>query len=469
MRGLLALTFFITGVLLCTAESPPLSDDTLTKLSDAGRHYVSEEMKQALLGVTQVKEMMETKEGKHRRLMDAVRHSGVKTKGVTQLTQEMEQKLGEAEQQCQDLTKSSLEECRPCLEDTCKTFYSSTCRRGFISFSSKVEEFFRKMSSQLEKMDNQTQERAGGTSLAQNQVTEDKADLQLLQAEATFSQLLANTSLLYNHSILLVKNMPEVFGGSFPVALATGLQPTPLLARQSSFSAGFFRTTGLDHVLDSVYDFGRNMLEDFSSMVTDVLEETEKLKEFHQSDTDPGPVPAFEQPQSRYLCRRLRRQVSECWKLQDMCQTCADYLLKECPGVRQLQSEVEEMYMLLNSSRQQYYNRLLLVQAHTADTQRWFSSAYNKYGWVSQLADAALGPHDVFSVIRVDQQQKMKNYTSKVDSSVVVTTLGSGPVAVSVPADLRVDDPMFIHYVAQEALTLHKRQIRASDSGTIAA
>lgn len=59
-------------------------------------------------------------------------------KGVTQLAKEMEHKLEEAEQQCRESTKSSLEECKPCLEDTCKAFYASTCRRGFASFSFKV-------------------------------------------------------------------------------------------------------------------------------------------------------------------------------------------------------------------------------------------------------------------------------------------------------------------------------------------
>lgn len=58
--------------------------------------------------------------------------------GAMQLVRETEQKLEEAEQQCRDLTRSSFEECRPCLEDTCKAFYTSKCRRGFSAFSFKV-------------------------------------------------------------------------------------------------------------------------------------------------------------------------------------------------------------------------------------------------------------------------------------------------------------------------------------------
>lgn len=50
------------------------------ELSEAGEQYVKEEIKQALLGVTKVKEMMVVKEEKHRCLMDALRHSRDKRK-----------------------------------------------------------------------------------------------------------------------------------------------------------------------------------------------------------------------------------------------------------------------------------------------------------------------------------------------------------------------------------------------------
>lgn len=53
---------------------------------------------------------------------------------VMYLARETQQKLKESEQQCQDLTKASFGKCQPCLEDTCKAFYTSMCRCGFASF-----------------------------------------------------------------------------------------------------------------------------------------------------------------------------------------------------------------------------------------------------------------------------------------------------------------------------------------------
>ena len=58
--------------------------------------------------------------------------------GAAQLKREVTEKLVKAEQKCRDSLQSEWEQCRPCLEEACKTFYTSTCRRGFASFRAKV-------------------------------------------------------------------------------------------------------------------------------------------------------------------------------------------------------------------------------------------------------------------------------------------------------------------------------------------
>ncbi|XP_029979000.1 clusterin-like protein 1 isoform X2 [Sphaeramia orbicularis] len=455
MRTLLVQILCIIDVLVCAAETIPLTEDRLKKLSETGEKYVDEEIKRALLGVKQVKEVMEKKEERHRHLMDALKHSSDKKEGALKLVMETEQKFEEAELQCQDLTKPHFEECRPCLEDTCKAFYTSTCRRGFASFSFKVEEFFRKMAAQLEGTEqvyNQNED-PDQTVSTPNHIPEGKPDLEL-EADALFRQLLSNVSLWYNQSFGLVKKMQQVLGHSFLEAFTIDLPPRPLPATQSYSSPSFFRTVSLDHILDSVYDFGRNVLEEFSSTVAEVFEEIQEAEEFQPLIR--GSASSLGRSQNRYLCRRLRRQVSDCWQLQNLCKDCEDYLLKECPRVQQLHSEREEMYMLLNASRQQHDDRLQLVQKHTADTQRWLSNMYGKYGWVSRLSNNTVDTHAVFSVITVVPQQQLKNNKPRSGSSVVVTVLDSSPFTVTVPAELSEDDPAFIQYVAQEALTHHK-------------
>lgn len=45
-------------------------------------------------------------------------------------------------------------------------------------------------------------------------------------------------------------------------------------------------------------------------------------------------------------------------------------VLAECPSMKQLHLQMEEMNMLLNASRQQFNDRLLLVQRHAEVAQQ---------------------------------------------------------------------------------------------------
>lgn len=126
-------------------------------------------MRRALYGVKQMKEVMWRNGQKHEHLMKSLQRSSDKKKvrqghreqslrreenrmkssqminvslschqGAAELAKEVTEKLEEAEEQCKDSLQSEWEECRPCLEDACKTFYTSTCRRGFATFHAKV-------------------------------------------------------------------------------------------------------------------------------------------------------------------------------------------------------------------------------------------------------------------------------------------------------------------------------------------
>ena len=73
----------------------------------------------------------------------------------------------------------------------------------------------------------------------------------------------------------------------------------------------------------------------------------------------------------------------------------------ECPSMRELHSELEEIHLLLNASRQQYEDTLLVVQRHTDDTLTWLDVTAEKYGWVTLLANDTLGPQHIFSITSV--------------------------------------------------------------------
>lgn len=124
------------------------------------------------------------------------------------------------------------------------------------------------MVTQTEAVYVQNQDKAAA---AENQITEDKTNLEVLQAEASFSQLLSNISILYNNSVTVVKKMQEVFGHSFLADLSSELQISSPSAAQDGSTSGFFKTFSLDHLLVSAYDFGKEVLEEFSSSMSDMM------------------------------------------------------------------------------------------------------------------------------------------------------------------------------------------------------
>ncbi|KAJ8385853.1 hypothetical protein AAFF_G00182090 [Aldrovandia affinis] len=345
------------------AVTEGLPDDTLKQLSLEGGKYVDEEMKRALFGVKQMKEVMEKNEEKHAHLMMSMRRSCEKKKGAVEMAKEVEEKLGEAEQQCREDLKTSWDECRPCLENACKTFYTSTCRRGFSSFSFKVEEFFHKMSTQFQSED--------GQDLISNQNSENP-DAELMQMEDSFGQLQLRVSALYNKSVALVTAMHREFDSAFCAAFANSLMPKPTPPVPDALDVNFLEGIGLEDVLDSFFDFGKSMLEEFSSVITEVFDQIQDAVE--------------EEPEMQ----------------------------KECPSVKELHMELNEVSELLNVSSQQYQEMLQVVRRHTDDTISWLGDMASQFSWVTELANTTAAPESVFSIFAahyagqgVDQLQKI--------------------------------------------------------------
>ncbi|KAJ8358188.1 hypothetical protein AAFF_G00027040 [Aldrovandia affinis] len=200
----------------------------------------------------------------------SMRRSCEKKKGAVEMAKEVEEKLGEAEQQCSEDLKTSWEECRPCLENACKTFYTSTCCRGFSSFSFKVEEFFHKMSTQFQSED--------GQDLISNQNSENP-DAELMQMEDSFGQLQLRVSALYNKSVALVTAMHREFDSAFCAAFANSLTPKPTPPVPDALDVNLLEGIGLEDVLDSFFDFGKSMLEEFSSVITEVFDQIQDAVE----------------------------------------------------------------------------------------------------------------------------------------------------------------------------------------------
>lgn len=154
-----------------------------------GEKLVDDEVRRALYGVKQMREVMWRNAQKHQHLMASLAHSGEKKKvratsgeedqrkdrhrgieimsplceqEVDKLAKEVTEKLEEAEEQCRESLQAEWEECRPCLEDACKNFYASTCRRGFATFHTKARKTALSTTATLKKTVRQEQPSPGG-------------------------------------------------------------------------------------------------------------------------------------------------------------------------------------------------------------------------------------------------------------------------------------------------------------------
>ncbi|XP_038573603.1 clusterin-like protein 1 isoform X2 [Micropterus salmoides] len=454
----LAVLVLTVGVLYSAPEDQPtgISEDTLRELSQNGEKLVDEEVRRALYGVKQMKEVMWRNEQKHEHLMKSLQHSSEKKKGAAQLAKEVTEKLEEAEEQCKDSLQSEWEECRPCLEDACKTFYTSTCRRGFATFHAKVENLFRRVSRRFGPREPQMD--AGDILVNQGA---DNTDTEIIRIKDTFDRLASKVGTLVNRSVALVSGMrrrlDKVLQRAFLNNTDILMEETTSDPYNPSRDSGFLQGVGLEEVLDSFFDFGKSVVEEFGAVVTQAFDELHEAVEEEKKKVREG-FPRF--LQNRKLCRDLRKQTSECWQLQNQCEACQGTLLTECPNVRELHVELDEVSQLLDVSKEQYDEILSIVQRHTDETVEWLSNMASEFSWVAQSVSNSDAPENIFRITMVAPKSHDEQNMSVRETNVEVHILNSPPLILSVPGELELQDPAFVQYVAQEALSKYKEMVR---------
>uniref|UniRef100_A0AAY4A976 Clusterin-like protein 1 n=1 Tax=Denticeps clupeoides TaxID=299321 RepID=A0AAY4A976_9TELE len=382
-------------------------------LSMAGL-YVNEEMKRALLGVKQMKELVERNKDKHQQLMTSLQESYEKKKGAEQLAREAEQKLQKAEQDCKDLLKPMWMECQPCLEETCKSFYSSPCHRGFFSLTLQVQcicfviNFMEYESIALSGFRWRSSSGEYGT----------EVDLVLL--ESSYHHVQEEVNSLYSHCVQLAAGMHRLFGPSFQVAFSRDVQPRAKSPGQEDQERGYLSSFGVTHALDSFLELSRAMLHEAGSAITDVFEALKgHEEEINEKQRQTGILDGSEFHMCMYLF------------------VCA----AECPAVPEQYSALGEISLLLNASRQQYTEKLQVVQRSIKHALQWANNIIVKYSWVTHITNGTGASG------------------SRKETAVEVFVLDSPQISLLIPADLELSDPAFMSYVAQEALEAYKHTL----------
>uniref|UniRef100_A0A8C4S1K6 Clusterin n=1 Tax=Erpetoichthys calabaricus TaxID=27687 RepID=A0A8C4S1K6_ERPCA len=431
--------------------------ETLKQLSTRGEKYVNEELQRALSGVKHMKKVIDQNAEKHEHLILSLKHSSEKKQRALQLANDVQQKLQDAEDQCKEALQNSWDDCKPCLKDTCQTFFTSNCRRGFFSFSAKVENFFQEFSPFLSTFDNQD--------ILVNQ-NEESGDNVLAHMEDSFKEMVSEVSMLFDRSVSLFYKLHEEFDQSFQAAFISGLnvegaQNKKIPLNDVDSTQGFLEGLTLENVMESFFDFGKAIFEEFSSVVTEVLDEfndTVTEEEEHEEDPEKENLSSriMIRP-NKNLCRALRRNISECWHLQSKCYLCQEPLSQECSSVPELRSKLSEISQLMNISIQQYEEVLQIVQQHAENTGSWFKHMADSFGWVAELVNASVDSDNMFNITTVLPQGDETDPMSTSDTTVEVNLLSSPTFTFTVPGGLKVQDPAFVKYVAGEALEHYRK------------
>uniref|UniRef100_A0A8C8SG07 Clusterin n=1 Tax=Pelusios castaneus TaxID=367368 RepID=A0A8C8SG07_9SAUR len=426
-------------------------------LSEIGEKYVDEEVKKALIGIKQMKVMMERNEDKHVHLMKTLKKSSEEKQEALRLMDEVKERLEEEERECQVSLKNLWDECKTCLESNCMRLYT-TCQHGLSTFTSKVEDFFRKMSPLTF-----TFHEDQGKDLQLNEKPE-KEDAQLVQMEDLFSQLLLDMSTIFEKSKAFFKQIQKEFDQSFQIYFMSDLDLTeshymPAFPDDPMRNSGFQKEGGMAGFLQTFFDFSKALFEGVSEVITEAfdgyIDSTRNLPEQAKDSDKSGMFSKIIPGHKRTLCRDLRQNSSGCLQFHDRCQKCQDNLMRDCPNVPELHIKFDDAFKLVNVSGDQYEQILQVVQRHTEDTSYLLSKMKERFGWVSELSNVTIGPENIFNIVSPSVQGA--DSSSLNETAVDVNILTSPTFTIRVPHDLGTRSSEFIEYVAGKALQLYKQ------------
>ncbi|XP_038603195.1 clusterin-like protein 1 [Tachyglossus aculeatus] len=448
----------------------------LKSLSEIGEKYVDEEMKKALIGIKQMKTMMERNEEKHKELMKTLKKSGKEKKETQRLVDEIKERLEEEERRCQMSLMASWDECKSCLESICMRFYT-TCQPSWSSVIDKVEKFFKKIPPIIFPL-REVQGRDAPSSGNLEEEEEEEEDVQFTKMEDQFGQLSLDISSLFERSTDFFRQIQQEFDLTFQSYFLSDTEVTkPATSEAPKRNVGFLKNWEIPNLFQLIFDFSRSIFEGVSEVMTETLNRLqETIKDLSEqakvkrkmlmvltpvrSESDPenldqrGVLTELSPGHNRALCGQLQRNSSKCLQFNERCQKCQNNLLKECPGVPELHVNFDDAFRLANVSKHQFAEIFQVVEHHMEDTVYLMGKLRERFGWVSELSNRTVRSENIFNVAPRNQ---VENSADPNDTEVEVNILTSPTLTIRVPDELSPEDSAFIEYVAEEALRHYKQ------------
>ncbi|KAF3850124.1 hypothetical protein F7725_019843 [Dissostichus mawsoni] len=408
---ILAVVALILASVNCLV--PPSKED-LNQISIQGEKFLDKQIETAVNGVKEMKSVMQKSSEEHQKFLDAME----KTK---------------------DLKEGSVEECKPCLKNTCVKYYSRTCSSG---------------SGLLEGVLNRTSPFSiwiNGENMDVLQQEGQRQSQEFTNLEEKYSEMAHGVNSIFSNSMKVADhlhfNPPSFFFSDF-------LGP---FTRRSRSIRSLFRDPfhGFQDLFSPMMGMSRNIFSSMGSMVD------------MDSDTAPSEDGSLNEDvvitkpfgDGSMTCREIRRNSAGCIKFRDECQKCKEIQQMDCSGRKPLEgplkAELEEALALAERFTQQYNLLLKRFEEKMLNTSSVLDMLNREFGWVSSLANIT----DVFQVQTVtgsDAEEKPGEEQKPAETSVSVQLFDAPAMNVSVPGDIPWSDPKFSEVVAQEALDRYR-------------
>ncbi|XP_005372737.1 PREDICTED: clusterin-like protein 1 isoform X5 [Chinchilla lanigera] len=372
------------------------STGNLKSISEAGETDVDGEVKTALIGIKQMKIMMERRAEEHSKLM------------------------------------KTLKKCRG---------------------EKQVVQFFRKLYQFLRP----PREDDGSGEPGGEESTEDNAEVSHL--ERVFSQMTADVASLFNRSFHVFTQMQREFDQAFLSYFVSDTDETelyffPALNQDPAEKADAEQGWAVPDIFQLLRNAGLSVYERVREQLTGTLRAVEAPPQRDQGANQGGLSSKLLPEQDRGVCGELGQNLSACFSFHKRCQKCQDYLSEDCPDVPDLHRELNEALRLVNISNQQYDQVVQMALYHLEDTAYMMEMMRQQFGWVSELADQLPEAEDIFHPIKemVPPSDREGKFSHQDDTMIPSSLLPSLNFTLRSPLEKRAGSSNFIDYVAEKVL-----------------
>ncbi|XP_031224816.1 clusterin-like protein 1 isoform X2 [Mastomys coucha] len=420
---LLVLSVYLIWLKYCdsapTWKETATTDGSLKSLPKVGETDVEEEVKKALIGIKQMKIMMERREEEHAKLMKTLKKCKEEKQEALKLMNEVQERLEEEEKLCQASSVDSWDGCRPCLESNCIQFYT-VCQPGWSSVKNMMEQFLKKIYQFLFTHSEDVKDLP-----AIEQLT--KEDLQVVHIENLFSQLAIDVKSLFNMSFYIFKQMQQEFDQAFQLYFMSDMDlkelHSPALSKEITKKEELGQRWGIPNVFQLFRNFSLSIYGRVQQIIMKTLNAIEDSWEPYKELDQRGMTSKMLPEQNGEMCEEFGKNLSGCLKFHKRCQKCHNYLSEDCPDVPELHIEFLEALKLVNVSNQQYDQIVWMTQYHLEDTTHLMEKMREQFGWVSQLASHNPVTEDIFNstkaVPKIHGGDSSKQDESMVDPSIL--------------------------------------------------